>query len=160
MVKWCVANGGVGSEWIRSSVQVFDGARVAPTAHLAPMQDYTKLEVRQQAHRLAMDVHRASAGIPRRDNAAFISQLRRAAQSVPTNIAEGSSKESNREFARFLQIATGSAAELHYHLQFAIGTELIPQSVGEALLTDTTIVRKRLFALLRRVRSTVGPKNS
>jgi four helix bundle protein len=91
------------------------------------MQGYTKLEVWEQAHRLAMDVHRASMCIPRRDNAVFISQLRRAAQSVPTNIAEGSSKESNREFARFLQIAAGSAAELHYHLQFTSGTALIPQ---------------------------------
>jgi four helix bundle protein len=124
------------------------------------MQDYTKLEVWQQAHQLAMDVHRASACIPRRDNAVFISQLRRAAQSVPTNIAEGSSKESNREFARFLQIATGSAAELHYHLQFATGTELIPQSAGEALLADTTLVRKRLYALLRRVRATIPTKNN
>ena len=121
------------------------------------MQDYTRLEVWQEAHRLAMDVHRVSTFIPRRDNMAFISQLRRAAQSVPTNIAEGSSKESNREFARFLQIATGSAAELHYHLQFATGVGLIPQSVGEALLADTTLVRKRLYALLRRVRATIIP---
>ena len=123
------------------------------------MQDYTKLEVWQHAHRLAMDVHRVSARIPRRDEAVFISQLRRAAQSVPTNIAEGSSKESNREFARFLQIAVGSAGELHYHLQFATGTGLVSQTLGEALLADTTILRKRLFTLLRRVRSTIPTKN-
>lgn len=124
------------------------------------MQDYTKLEVWQEAHRLAMDVHRASACISRRDNSVFISQLRRAAQSVPTNIAEGSSKESNREFARFLQIAAGSAAELHYHLQFAIGIALIPPPVGEALLADTTLVRKRLYTLLRRVRATIPTKHN
>jgi four helix bundle protein len=124
------------------------------------MQDYTKLEVWEQAHRLAMDVHRVSVRIPRRDNSVFVSQLRRAAQSIPTNIAEGSSKESNREFARFLQIAAGSAAELHYHIQFATGTELIPQSIGEALLADTTVVRKRLYALLRRVRATIPTKNN
>jgi four helix bundle protein len=124
------------------------------------MQDYTKLEVWEQAHRLAMDVHRASVCIPRRDNAVFISQLRRAAQSVPTNIAEGTSKESNREFARFLQIAAGSAAELHYHLQFATGIALIPHTTGETLLADTTMVRKRLYALLRRVRATIPTKNN
>jgi four helix bundle protein len=124
------------------------------------MQDYTKLEVWQAAHRLAMDVHRAAQGIRGRENAVFNSQLRRAAQSVPTNIAEGSSKESNREFARFLQIAAASAAELHYHLQFATGTELIPQSVGDSLLADTTLLRKRLYALLRRVRATIPTKNN
>jgi four helix bundle protein len=124
------------------------------------MQDYTKLEVWQDAHRLAMDVHRASVCIPRRDNAAFISQLRRAAQSVPTNIAEGSGKESNREFARFLQIAAGSAAELHYHLRYATDITLISQTAGETLLTDTTLVRKRLYALLRRVRATIPIKNN
>ena len=124
------------------------------------MQDYTKLEVWQEAHQLAMAVHAASARIPRRDNVVLVSQLRRAAQSVPTNIAEGSSKESNREFARFLQIAAGSAAELRYHLQFATGAELIAQATGEVLLADTTLVRKRLYALLRRVREAIPTKNS
>ena len=124
------------------------------------MQDYTKLEVWQHAHRLAMDVHRATEGIPRRDNAVFVSQVRRAAQSVPTNIAEGSSKESNREFARFLQIAVGSATELHYHLQYAMGIALVARPTGEALLADTTVMRKRLYALLRRVRATIPTKNN
>jgi four helix bundle protein len=67
-----------------------------------------------------------------------------AAFSVPANIAEGSSKESNREFARFLQIAAGPAAELHYHVRFATDAALIPRSAGDALLAETARVRKML----------------
>ncbi len=116
------------------------------------MQDYEELKVWRRAHQLAVDVQRLSSGIPRRDNSGLVSQLRRAAQSVPANIAEGSSKESNREFARFLQIAAGSAAELHYHLRFAADTVLIPRAMGDTLLAETTLLRKMLFALLKRVR--------
>jgi four helix bundle protein len=121
---------------------------------LVPMQDYEKLEVWKHAHRIAVNVQRVTARITRRDNSGLISQLRRAALSVPANIAEGSSKESNREFARFLQIAAGSAAELHYHVRFATDAALIPRPAGETLLVETTRVRKMLFVLLRRVRET------
>jgi four helix bundle protein len=121
------------------------------------MQDYARLEVWRLAHQLAVDVQRATTRIPRRDNSGLVSQLRRAALSVPANIVEGTSKESNREFARFLQIAAGSAAELHYHLRFAADTALMPRAVGETLMAETTLLRKMLFALLRRVRATGPP---
>jgi four helix bundle protein len=119
------------------------------------MQDYAKLEVWQRAHQLAVDVQRVTTRIPRRDNSGLVSQLRRAALSVPANIVEGTSKESNREFARFLQIAAGSAAELHYHLRFAADSALIPPAVGETLMAETTRLRMMLFGLLRRVRATI-----
>ena len=123
--------------------------------HVDHMQDYEKLEVWKHAHRIAVNVQRVTTRIARRDNSGLISQLRRAALSVPANIAEGSSKESNREFARFLQIAAGSAAELHYHLRFATDTALIPRPTGETLLAETTRMRKMLFLLLRRVRESI-----
>jgi hypothetical protein len=67
---------------------------------------------------------------------------------------------SNRECARFLQIAAGSAAELHYHLRFAMDSAVIPHSVAETLLAETTRVRKMLFVLLRRVREASGTPTS
>jgi four helix bundle protein len=117
------------------------------------MQDYEKLEVWRRAHRIAVNVQRVTMKIARWDNSGLVSQLRRAALSIPANIAEGSSKESSREFARFLQISAGSAAELHYHLRFAADTELIPRHLAETLLAETTSVRKMLFVLLQRVRA-------
>lgn len=116
------------------------------------MQDYEKLEVWKHAHRVAVNVQRVTTRIARRDNSGLISQLRRAALSVPANIAEGTCKESNREFARFLQIAAGSAAELHYHVRFATDAAVIPRGAGDTLLTEITRVRKMLFVLMRRVR--------
>jgi len=123
---------------------------------LSIMQDYEKLAVWKHAHRIAVNVQHVTTRIARGDNSGLISQLRRAALSVPANIAEGSSKESNREFARYLQIASGSAAELHYHLRFATDSALIPRPTGEALLAETTRMRKMLFVLLRRVREAIS----
>jgi four helix bundle protein len=120
------------------------------------MQDYEKLAVWNLAHRIAVNVQRTTAQIPRRDNSGLIGQLRRAALSVPANIAEGSCKESSREFARFLQIAAGSAAELHYHVRFAMDTALIPRPAAETLLAEITRLRKMLFVLLRRVREAIS----
>jgi len=60
--------------------------------------------------------------------------------------------KTTRKFARFLQIAAGSAAELHYHVRLATDAALIPRPVGETLLAEITRVRKMLFLLLRRVR--------
>src|SRR5471032_1923167 len=106
------------------------------------MQDYEKLEVWRRAHRIVVNVQRVTTKIARRYNSGLVSQLRRASLSIPANIAEGSSKESSREFARFLQISAGSAAEPHYHLWFAADTELIPRHLAETLLAETTSVRK------------------
>lgn len=123
------------------------------------MQSYENLDVWKRSHQIALDVHRITADITRQDNSGLVSQMRRAAPSVPANIAEGSCKESSREFARFLQIAAGSAAELHYHLRFATDASIIPNLVGNSLLAETTRLRKMLFVLLRRVREAPHPSH-
>jgi four helix bundle protein len=121
------------------------------------MQNYRQLSVWRFAHALALNVHRLTAIIPRQHNGGLISQLRRAALSVPANIAEGSSRESNRDFAKFLVIAIASSSELEYHLQFSGDANLIPRHECDARLTEVVQVRRMLIGLLKRVRSSDGP---
>src|SRR5690348_6525884 len=83
----------------------------------------------------------------------LVSQLRRAAASIPTNIAEGCGHSTRREFARFLQMAMASASELEYHLLLAVDLGLLQRRDYEALDAAVTEVKRMLTALIRRVRS-------
>jgi len=83
------------------------------------MRDFRELKVWQKAHALTLDVYRATKSFPREELYGLTSQIRRAAVSIAANIAEGAGKNSRPEFARFLQIASGSASELEYHLLLA-----------------------------------------
>jgi four helix bundle protein len=116
------------------------------------MQDFKRPEVWRLGHALALNVHRLSASIPRHENSGLISQIRRAATSIPANIAEGAAKDARKEFARFLQIAIASASELENHLLFCRDASLAPGAEVESRLAENTQLRRMLFGLLKRVR--------
>jgi four helix bundle protein len=80
------------------------------------VQRFTDLKVWQRSHALTLEIYRFTATFPTDERFGLISQLRRAAVSVPTNIAEGSKRQSNPDYARFLNIAEGSLAETEYLL--------------------------------------------
>ena len=89
------------------------------------MQPYERLLAWQQCHSLALLVYRASDKWPVSERYALTSQVRRAAVSAPTNIAEGSAKKGKREFRRYLDIALGSLAEVSYLLLLARDLNLL-----------------------------------
>ena len=78
------------------------------------MGDFTKLAVWKKAHELSVDIYRATASWPRHELFALTSQTRRAAYSIPANIAEGCGRNSDAELARFARNSLGSASELSY----------------------------------------------
>ena len=80
------------------------------------MQRFTDLKVWQRSHQLTLEVYRLTTGFPSEERFGLVSQLRRAAASAPTNIAEGSKRQSNSEYSRFLNIAEGSLVETEYLL--------------------------------------------
>jgi four helix bundle protein len=118
------------------------------------MQNYRNLTVWQKAHTLALEIHRLAGAISRTNNSGLISQMRRAALSIPANIAEGCGRAGSRDFAKFLQIAIGSAVELEYHLQFAGDSLQIPHDDFIARSADVVQIRKMPYGLLHRVRNT------
>jgi four helix bundle protein len=83
------------------------------------MRDFRKLQVWRKAHQMALDVYKATAHFPRTEIYGLVSQMRRAAVSIPTNIAEGCGREGEAELGRFMQIAMGSASELEYEILLA-----------------------------------------
>jgi four helix bundle protein len=74
----------------------------------------------QKAMALATEVHRLTAALPRHEMFGLSSQLRRAAVSIPSNVAEGAARRTTREFLSFLHIARGSFAELETQLHLAL----------------------------------------
>jgi four helix bundle protein len=83
------------------------------------MQDFRQLDVWKEAHELTLAVYKASASFPTSEIYGLTSQVKGAAYSIPSNIAEGCGRDTALDLARFLQIAQGSASELDYHLLLA-----------------------------------------
>ncbi len=109
------------------------------------IRNVTELEVYNEALNLLPELYQSTKELPKNEFE-LINQLKRAAQSVPTNIAEGFGKRQfEKEFRRFLLIAIGSADEVISHLRTA--KMLFPNSDIENLLNKYTILAKRLNAL-------------
>ena len=83
------------------------------------MRDFRELKVWDKAHRLTLQVYRMTKNFPFDERFGLTVQLRRAAASVPTNIAKGCGRDSERELARFMSIAARSASEVEYQLLLA-----------------------------------------
>ena len=115
------------------------------------MREFRKLIVWRRAHALNIAVDVACRPLRRREFANLRSQLTRAAESIPSNIAEGCAALTQREFARFLGIAIKSANETEYHLLAAIDRGALPQLAADPLMAEAVEVRKMLFGLRTRV---------
>jgi four helix bundle protein len=83
------------------------------------MKDFRQLKVWQKAHQLTLAIYQVTGSFPRDEIYGLTSQMRRAAASIPSNLAEGCGRNSDAELARFSSMAAGSASELEYHLLLA-----------------------------------------
>ena len=83
------------------------------------MRDFSKLFIWQKSHKLVMSIYDITNKFPKSEIYGLTSQIRRASSSIPINISEGCGRSSNKDFARFLQIAIGSACEVEYELLLA-----------------------------------------
>ncbi|HLS31663.1 MAG TPA: four helix bundle protein [Flavobacteriaceae bacterium] len=83
------------------------------------MKSHKDLIVYQKSLDLVVSIYKTTANFPSAEKFGLISQLRRAAVSVPSNIAEGAGRESKKEFVRFLYIAVGSLNEVETQLEIA-----------------------------------------
>ena len=115
------------------------------------MADYKKLPVWAKAYALAINADRVSAEIRTADHKPLRSQLNRAALSIPTNIVEGRAKRSDRDFARFLGYALGSATELEHHLMVARDVGAITESDATSLLSQVIEIKRMLHGLIDRL---------
>ncbi|MEW6251154.1 MAG: four helix bundle protein [Planctomycetota bacterium] len=115
------------------------------------MQDFKELRVWQKAHELVLDVYRLTAGFPQDERFGLVSQMRRAAVSIPANIAEGRCRRGDKDFARFVQMAMGSAAEVEYFLLLACDLGYIAADRHAELDARIREVKRMLSGFLERL---------
>jgi len=115
------------------------------------MQSFRDLKVWQKAHDLTRRVYQGTSRFPAEERFGLTSQIRRASVSIGANIAEGCTRGSDRDFARFLHIALGSASELEYLLLLARDLELLPKAPYDVLNKNVVEVKKMLSALLHKL---------
>jgi four helix bundle protein len=115
------------------------------------MQRFTELKVWQRSHGLTLEIYRVTASFPTAERYGLISQLRRAAASIPTNIAVGSKRQSNQEYARFLNIAEGSLAETEYPVMLSRDLGFLARDSSDELLKEINEIARMLNALKKKV---------
>ena len=113
------------------------------------IRSYRDLKVWQQAMDLAEACYRLTRGFPKDELYGMGSQIRRAAASVPANIAEGHGRNSRGEYIRFLRVAQGSLKELETHVLLAQRIRLIEAKTVEPILDLSEVLGKMLRALIR-----------
>ena len=126
------------------------------------MQNYKELDVWQKAVRLATELYGLTAHFPDTERYGLIAQIRRAATSVPANIAEGRGRGSTGEYVQFLLIARGSLMELETHLIIAQNLGYLSRALFEPAqrrIEDIAKMLNRLVGSLRSRRSGSGVAN-
>lgn len=118
------------------------------------MQDFKKLKVWRQAHELSIAIHRLARNFPRHELFALAPQIRRATYSIEFNIAEGCGRGSDTDFARFLQIAMGSATEVECQLLLARDLGIVSEYDFLSCDTRVTEIKRMLTGLMGRLRNT------
>ena len=116
------------------------------------MQDFRNLKVWQKAHALTLDVYRKTRGFPSEEKFGLTSQLRRSCSSIPANLAEGCGRSGDNDFARFVNIAMGSACEIDYHLLLSRDLEILPDAEYRSLLNQISEVKRMLASFEQTLR--------
>jgi len=98
-------------------------------------------------------VYKATVIFPREEVYGLTSQIRRACASIPANIAEGCGRGGDADFARFLQIAMGSASELDYHLLLAHDLHCMNSEIYNRIVSELADVKRMLNAFIQKLRA-------
>jgi four helix bundle protein len=106
------------------------------------MHKFKDLEIWKQSRLLCKDIYEITATFPESEKFGLINQLRRASVSIPSNIAEGASRKSNRDFSRFLEIAIGSCYEIETQLLIANDLDFLKKYALDELLEKLNSIIK------------------
>lgn len=124
----------------------------AKSQSLKNMRDFRKYEIWQKAVDLADKVYTICDGLPKYELYALCDQLRRAAVSIASNIAEGASRKSSAEFAHYLEIAIGSAFEVETQLQIALRRKYISDEVFNEILSELQSEERQINTFISKLR--------
>ena len=117
------------------------------------MKNYRKLKVWHKAYHLALHVYQITKRFPKEEIFGLPRQMRRAAVSISSNIAEGYGRNTEKDLLRFLHIAAGSACELESQILISRDLAFSEKETSAELLSDCEEVRKMLAGMIRKLAS-------
>jgi len=119
------------------------------------MKSHKDLDVWKKSMELVTNIYRLTRGFPQEEQYGLSSQIRRSAISIPSNIAEGAARNSDKEYKHFLYISLGSASELETQLLIAENLGFL--NVESNLQHDISAIRKMLTGLISYVNKKKKP---
>ncbi len=115
------------------------------------IRGFKDLIVWQRSVALAVEIYKITKEFPREETYSLISQIRRASVSIPSNLAEGHARNTKGQFANFIDITLGSAAELETQLTISLQIGYLKQTDYDKLVSELTEITRMLYGLLHRV---------
>lgn len=117
------------------------------------MHNFKKLAIWQLSIDLATLVYKSTKDFPKSEVYGLTSQIRRAAVSIASNIAEGSGRNTDKDFARFLDIAIGSSFELETQIEIAFLLEYIEKDIYEQLIQNCSQLQKMIYSFRKKLKT-------
>lgn len=117
------------------------------------MHNFKELKVWQKARTLVKEIHLILRSFPEDEKYGIISQIKRASVSIPANIAEGTGRITDKDFSRFLDIATGSSFELETLIILSLDLEFLKKSDHDRIIKDLEEIQKMIYSLKARLQS-------
>jgi four helix bundle protein len=116
------------------------------------VQDFQSLEIWKKSHSLVLSIYKITENdFPKSELFTLTTQIRRAASSIPTNIAEGCGRRTNKDFAHFIQMAIGSSSEVEYQLILAKDLKYITEETWKSLSKNITEIRKMMLSFNKKL---------
>ena len=117
------------------------------------MKDFRQLQIWERSHQLTLCIYQITQDFPKSESYGLVSQMRRSASSVPTKIAEGCGRNSDADFARFLDHSMGSASELEYQLILSHDLQYLPVDQFSETSSELIEIKRMLNAFIQKLRA-------
>lgn len=115
------------------------------------MRNFKNYNIWKLGHKLTLNIYTITRDYPKEERIQIISQMQRAAYSIPSNISEGCGRKSDKEFNRFLQIALGSAHELEYFVLLTKDLKYINENTYQKIDLEINNIKKKIYSLSMRL---------
>jgi four helix bundle protein len=113
------------------------------------MKSHKDLDVYKKSIEFVTSIYRITESFPKSEQFGLVSQMRRAAVSLPSNISEGAARQYRKEYIQFLYIAQGSLSEIETQLTIALSLEFIEEDVFSSICDDIIKIRQMLMGLIK-----------
>lgn len=119
------------------------------------MHNFKELDIWKDSKEFCYKIYQVTRSYPEEERFGMINQLRRASVSIPSNIAEGSSRQSNKEFAHFICVALGSCYEVQTQLEISAKLGFIQIEKEKELITELEILQRKINKFYQYLRTQI-----